>query len=247
VKAMILAAGLGTRLKPITDKIPKALITINNKTIIQLVIEKLIHFGVNEIIINVHHHAKQITDFLRDKKYFNIRIEFSHEPTLLDTGGGLKNAAWFFNDNNPFILYNVDILSDIDLNKMLLLHKKNKAPITLAVRARKTSRYLLFDENDRLIGWENVNKKQIIQSINQNAAVIIPLSFMGIHIISPEILTKMPAKNIFSIIEFYLTLEEKGETIQAFHADSYFWFDLGKIQNIKKAKVYLQSIQSTDS
>jgi NDP-sugar pyrophosphorylase family protein len=241
---MILAAGLGTRLKPLTDQIPKALITVNNKPLIQLVIEKLITFGINEIIINIHHQAKQIIDFIQSKKFFDIKIEFSHEEILLDTGGGLKKAAWFFNRKEPFILYNVDVLSDIDLDKMLYLHNYNKADVTLAMRNRRTSRYLLFDKKDQLIGWRNLNDDKIVQSMIKSTMDSNLLSFMGIHIISPEILPKIPEKKIFSIIEFYLNLAQKGAIIQAFHADAYYWFDLGKPQNIKEADHYLQSIQS---
>ena len=244
MKAMILSAGLGTRLRPLTNHIPKALVTVNNKPLIQHIIEKLIAFGINEIIINVHHLAEQITDFIQSKKFFDIKIEFSCETTLLETGGGLKKAAWFFKGNEPFVLYNVDVLSDIDLGKMLLIHKDRKAFATLAVRNRKTSRYLLFDKNDRFIGWEILNGDKSGRSIIKDAEIVKSLSFMGIHIISPEILTKMPEKDIFSIIEFYLDLAQKGVTIQAFHADSYYWFDLGKQQNIKEANHYLQSIQS---
>jgi mannose-1-phosphate guanylyltransferase len=245
VKAMILAAGLGTRLKPVTDKIPKALISINNTPLIELVIKKLIKFGIKEIIINVHHHAEQIMDFIRKKKQFQIDIEFSHEPSLLDTGGALKNAAWFFDDNKAFLLHNVDILSDLDLNEMLLYHMKNKATVTLAVRSRKTSRYLLFNEKNQFIGWKKVNGKEIVKIMNKNVNVITPFSFMGIHLISPVIFSKMPEKKIFPIIEFYLKLAQKGEFIQSFHADSYFWFDLGKPEYIEKAGNYLRSIQYT--
>jgi mannose-1-phosphate guanylyltransferase len=240
MKAMILAAGLGTRLKPITDKIPKALTSLYGKPLIEFIIRRLIQCGVNEIIINVHHHAQQIIDFVKSQNDFNIRIEFSHESVLLDTGGGLKKASWFFSDKHPFILHNVDVLSDINFHKMISFHKTNKASVTLAVRSRKTSRFLLFDENDRFLGWKN---KETVKTIGNKSKILNPFSFMGIHIISPGIFSHMPEMNTFSIIDLYLRITQMEHIIQAFHADQYFWFDLGKLKNIKEATQYLARIK----
>ena len=140
MKAMIYAAGLGTRLKPLTDSKPKALIEIHGIPLIEIVLNKLIRAGYDEIIINVHHHAEQVIDFIKQHDNFGIRIEFSDERgLLLETGGGLKKASWFFNDLKPFLVHNVDVLSDIDLKDMYDCHVKNDA---LATLARSHKRYI---------------------------------------------------------------------------------------------------------
>jgi NDP-sugar pyrophosphorylase family protein len=143
MKAMILAAGLGTRLKPLTDNIPKALIRVKNRPLIACVIDRLKQFGVTEIIINVHHFGEKIIEYIRQEKNFKIRIEVSIEPTLLDTGGGLKKAGWFFDDDKPFILHNVDVLSDINLTRMIEHHRNNDAIATLAEGIRHAIFYLM--------------------------------------------------------------------------------------------------------
>ena len=156
MRSMILAAGLGTRLRPLTDTIPKALVELNGRTLLEITIERLKSFGVTEFIINVHHHAQKVADFLQSRNNFGVRIELSREDDLLlDTGGGLNKAAWFFlegNSSEPFFLHNVDVLSSIDLHQMLTAHKNSSALATLAVQQRKSSRQLLFDQNNRLIG-----------------------------------------------------------------------------------------------
>jgi NDP-sugar pyrophosphorylase family protein len=233
MKTMILAAGLGTRLKPLTDKIPKALIKIKDKTLLEYVINALKNQGVDEIIINVHHYAQQVIDFVEINRKFDIQIEFSHETELMDTGGGLKKAAWFFNDNSPFILYNVDVLSNLDLDEMMIIHNKTNALVTLAVRSRKTSRYFLFDENNRLAGWENIESGEQ-RIVSKSTKDLQQLSFMGIHIISPKIFTKFPKEERFSIVKYYL--EIAGDNlIKGFRGDAYSWVDCGKPENLSKA------------
>jgi NDP-sugar pyrophosphorylase family protein len=156
MKAMILAAGLGTRLRPLTNDRPKALVEVAGRTLLEITIARLREFGVREVIVNVHHFAGMITEYLREKNNFGMRIEISEEGSLLDTGGGLKKAAWFFREEGPaaapFILHNVDVISAIDLRRMLDFHTQNQALATLAVQQRQTSRYLLFDEQMRLCG-----------------------------------------------------------------------------------------------
>jgi mannose-1-phosphate guanylyltransferase len=157
MKAMILAAGLGTRLRPLTDNRPKALVEINGRTLLEITLSRLRSFGVREAIINVHHFADMIVDYLKAKKNFGMRIEASREEVLLDTGGGLKKAAWFFLEDSsrleePFILHNVDVISTIDLSRMVQFHTENQALATLAVQDRETSRYLLFDKHLQLCG-----------------------------------------------------------------------------------------------
>src|SRR5579862_8740679 len=156
MKAMILAAGLGTRLRPLTNDRPKALVEIQGHTLLEITLKRLRSFGVSDVIVNVHHFADMVVDFLEANDQFGMHIEISKEEELLDTGGGLKKVGYFFQsqveNDGPFILHNVDVLSSIDLGKMLLQHDRSGALATLAVQQRKTSRYLLFDEQGQLCG-----------------------------------------------------------------------------------------------
>ena len=176
MKAMILAAGLGTRLRPLTDDRPKALVELSGRTLLEITLSRLRSFGATEVIVNVHHFADQVVDYLKSNNNFGMRIEISREDVLLDTGGGLKNAAWFFledsarpsksGDSNqmdePFLLHNVDVISTIDLRRMLQFHKENRALATLAVQSRETSRPLLFDEHLQLRGRRIDGKDTLI-------------------------------------------------------------------------------------
>jgi mannose-1-phosphate guanylyltransferase len=157
MKAMILTAGLGTRLRPLTNDRPKALVEVAGRTLLELALSRLRAFGVREVIVNTHHYADMIFEYLDAKNKFGMRVEISREEILLDTGGGLKKAAWFFlegNDGPPksFILYNVDVLSTIDLEAMVRFHTENDSLATLAVQKRETSRHLIFDEHGQLCG-----------------------------------------------------------------------------------------------
>jgi NDP-sugar pyrophosphorylase family protein len=168
MKAMILAAGLGTRLRPLTDTRPKALVELNGRTLLEITLTRLQSFGVTEAIINVHHHAQMVVDYLHSKNNFNMRLEISREDDqLLDTGGGLKKAAWFFQENPtqadaPFILHNVDVLSNIDLTAMVQFHVEYQALATLAVQRRDSSRQLLFTPQLQLAGRRIHNQDQLI-------------------------------------------------------------------------------------
>jgi NDP-sugar pyrophosphorylase family protein len=239
MKAMILAAGLGTRLKPLTKTIPKALVPLAGKPLIFHIINKLIAAGVTEIIINVHHFAGSIIEYIESNDQFGAKIAFSREETLLDTGGGLKNASWFFNDENPFILHNVDVVSELDISEMINYHKENHALATLAVRERKTSRYFLFDHNNQLVGWQSLEtgEKEIARKTSEPPQ---SLSFMGIHILSPALFSLLPQKRIFSIVKAYLELARQGYAIYGFRNENEFWLDLGKTENLKQAEQYLK-------
>ncbi len=174
MKAMILAAGLGTRLRPLTDTRPKALVELNNRTLLEITITRLKSFGVTEAIINVHHFADMVIDYLKSKNNFNMRLEISREDhQLLDTGGGLKKAAWFFQENpshldEPFLLHNVDVISNIDLNAMLQFQKENHALATLAVQSRPSSRQLLFNDQLQLSGRHFSGQDSVILSEAKN-------------------------------------------------------------------------------
>lgn len=238
MKAMILAAGLGMRLRPLTDNRPKALVEIAGRTLLEITLSRLRAFGIHEVIINVHHFADMILEYLKTNDNFGMRIEVSREEVLLDTGGGLKKAAYFFlEDSNrseePFILHNVDVVSTIDLRRMAQFHTENQALATLAVQGRKASRYLVFDEQLRLCGRRSGRdeKTELARSSQQRQA----LAFSGIHVISPRLLASMIEEGVFSIITSYLRLAAHGESIVAFRADEYYWRDLGTPENVMQA------------
>lgn len=235
MKAMILAAGLGTRLRPLTDDRPKALVEVAGRTLLEITLSRLRTFGVRQVIINVHHFADMVVDYLKRNDDFGMRIEISREENLLDTGGGLKKAAHFFLDNSsrldePFILHNVDVISTIDLGCMAEFHAEHQALATLAVQERETSRYLLFDEQLRLCG-RRAGREQNAELI-RSSPQLKALAFSGVHIISPRLLSMMREEGAFSIITSYLRLASQGENILAFRADSYYWRDLGRPENV---------------
>jgi len=231
MKAMILAAGLGTRLKPLTDSMPKALVEINGKTLLEHSIEHLKFFGVKDVIVNVHHFPDQIISFLKKKKNFGINMEVSDErDQLLDTGGGFKKASWFFEEGGPFVVRNVDILSNLDLGAMLDFHLKNKAVATLAVRNRETSRYMLFNERNELIGWTNISTGERKLS-RKDFKRMHPLAFSGIQILDPAIIPLLTEEGKFSLIGMYLRLS-RDNRICAYNDDDSFWFDAGKREDM---------------
>ena len=237
MKAMILAAGLGTRLRPLTDERPKALVTLAGRTLLEITLFRLRSFGVSEVIVNAHHHAGMIADYINAHD-FGMRIELSLEENLLDTGGGLKKAAYFFLEDSkrfaePFILHNVDVISTIDLRRMVQFHNEKQALATLAVQNRETSRYLIFDEQLQLCGRRSGRDQNIefVRSSQQAQA----LAFSGIHVISPRLFPMMMEEGVFSIITSYLHLAARDEKILAFRADEYYWRDLGRPENLMQA------------
>ncbi|MBZ5579116.1 MAG: nucleotidyltransferase family protein [Acidobacteriia bacterium] len=235
MKAMILAAGLGTRLRPLTDNRPKALVEVAGRTLLEIVIARLREFGVRELIVNAHHFAGMVTEYLREKNNFGMRIEISQEDILLDTGGGLKKAEWFFGEEDPapFILHNVDVISTIDLRRMIDFHTESQALATLAVQQRQTSRYLLFDEQMRLCGRRLVKEQKT--ELVRPSPQLQELAFSGIHVISPRFLRLMTEEGAFSIIQSYLRLAGQGERIAAYRADGDSWRDVGKPESIARA------------
>ena len=205
MKAMIFAAGLGTRLRPLTDTLPKTLIPIGGKPMLAYVIQRLKSFGFTDIIINVHHLADQIVQYLREQENFGINIKISHErDMLLDTGGGLKHAAWFFDDDTPFLVHNVDILTDLDLGDFYRAHLQSSPLATLAVKDRPGSRFLLFNREHTLCGWRNTATGDVKMSRPTPETDLISLAFSGIHVIDPKIFALMPKQQVFSMTPFYL-------------------------------------------
>lgn len=242
MKAMILAAGLGTRLKPFTNSTPKALVPILGKPVIEHVILKLKKQGFNEIIINIHHFGDQIIDFIKSKSYFDIRIEFSDEQDkLLDTGGAIKKASWFFDTDESILIHNTDIISDVNLCAVYDNHIQNKAMATLVVNERKSSRYLFFDENNNLKGWVNEKSGKTISSSDYNPLKHHKLAFFGIHVLSGRAVSYM--KNFpdkFSIIDFYLSICNKN-SVHAFLAKDNYMVDVGKLESLDRAEEFLKA------
>jgi NDP-sugar pyrophosphorylase family protein len=238
MKAMILAAGLGTRLRPLTDDHPKALVEVAGRTMLEITLSRLRSFGVHDVIINVHHFADLVLQYLKANNNFGMNIAVSREQVLLDTGGGLKNASYFFLGDSgesaePFLLHNVDVMSTIDLGRMVQFHTENQNLATLAVQDRKTSRYLLFDQQLQLCGRRSGNDGD--PELVRPSSDTLAMAFAGIHVISPRLLGMMTEEGVFSIITAYLRLAAQREKILAFRADEYYWRDLGKPENVRQA------------
>ena len=233
MKAMILAAGVGSRLRPMTDERPKALVEVGGVPMIERVARRLRAAGVTELIVNLFHLADRIVEFLASKANFGLRIAFTREAELLDTGGGLMNAAWFFDDGRPFFLHNVDVLSDIDLRGLLRFHRQAGALVTLAVQTRSSSRQLLFDREGRLCGWESPKGMGWATGPIREAE---RLAFTGIHVIDPAIFPKMTETGAFPIIRTYLRLAGEGEKIVACRTDGAYWQDIGSPEKLEDAR-----------
>ena len=233
MKAMVLAAGLGTRLRPLTDTRPKALVEVGGRTLLEITLSRLRSFGIREVIINVHHFAEMIVDYLQANSGFGLQFEMSREDVLLDTGGGLKKAGWFFADSaDPFVLHNVDVLTNIDLAQMVQSHVRNRAVATLAMIQRETSRYLLFDDEGSLCGRRHRDRTELVRECSG----VEHLAFCGVHVISPRLLPMLTEDGPFSIVDAYLRLAATDGKIQAFRSDHYYWRDLGRIESIEQAE-----------
>jgi NDP-sugar pyrophosphorylase family protein len=237
MKAMILAAGLGTRLRPLTNDRPKALVELNGRTLLEITLARLREFGVRDVIVNVHHFADLVVEHLRANRNFGMNVEVSREDDqLLDTGGGLKRAAEFFlrdGSDEPFVLHNVDVLSSIDLDEMVRQHRERGALATLAVQRRDSSRQLLFDRDGLLCGRRNGREAspEMVRECSHQAQS----AFCGIHVISPRIFSLMNETGVFPIIPVYLRLAGAGEKICRFAADEYYWRDLGTAASLDQA------------
>ncbi len=238
MKAIIFAAGLGTRLQPLTLNKPKALVEINGITLLELAIQKLTHHGFTDIIINVHAFGTQIIEFVSQHS-FDARISISDERNLLlDTGGGLAKALHFFSDGEPFLAYNVDIITSVDLGKFYKQHLMQRPLASLMVRKRNTSRYLLFDREMNLSGWRNTSNGEEIW-VNGTKATTEEFAFSGIHIVDPKISKYIKTENTpFPIMPFYLDIA-KHEPIKGVIDKDSAWFDVGKLEQLKEAEKFL--------
>jgi NDP-sugar pyrophosphorylase family protein len=234
MKAMILAAGLGTRLKPFTDFHPKALAPVHGKPILAWNIEYLYQYGVRDIIINVHHFADQIIAFIETIRLPNLQISISDErDAVLETGGGLKKTAWFFNNNEPFILMNADILTDMPLDTFISYHNLHGAVVTLAVSSRESSRCFLWNKSMQLCGWRNKTKGEEI--LVRNETDLTEFSFSGMHIINPIFFKYVTQEGKFSIVDTYLATA-KLENIIGFNHSGYKLLDIGKPESLALAE-----------
>ena len=249
--AMILAAGVGSRLQPLTDKTPKALLHFRGKTMLEQVIEKLKLHGITEVVINIHHHAEQIVEFVRKHDDFGIKISFSDEQEqLMDTGGAIVKARGLLEGRGPFLVHNVDIFTDLDLMALYQAHLEGKALATLAVRERETSRNLLVDRSGRLCGWrDNKSGEAVMVEGWKNRCGLVdrhpesgmpddafaetdlkPLAFSGIHVIAPEIFEVLDSKEPFSIIQAYLRLAGDYKIVAYDHSSDH-WIDMARKEN----------------
>lgn len=232
MKAMILAAGRGTRLKSLTASRPKALVEIDGVTLLELVVRRLVAAGVTEAIINLHHLGEMIPPVVaRHGRWGLRRVEYSREAELLDTGGGLRQAAWFFDDGRPFVVHNVDVLSDIDLGTLLRAHETAGALVTLAVQARRTTRPLLFDADGRLVGRRLAGQGDRL--VRPLRGEILPLGFCGIQAVSPGLFAKITETRAFPLADCYLRLAGVGEPILAHRVDHARWRDCGRIEDLR--------------
>lgn len=241
MKALLFAAGLGTRLKEHTLNKPKALVNLAGKPLLQHAIEHLKEFGISDLTINVYHFAEQIIAFIEENNSFGISIHISDErDLLLDTGGGLKKAGTFLKGADPILIYNVDIVSNLNLNALLEYHQEQKSLATLVVRQRETSRYLMFDQNLLLAGWRNFSNGETRISREESFADAQPMAFSGIHIIQPEMLELISEEGKFPIMDLYLRLAKKYP-IKAYVDRSEVWMDLGKPDQLQAAERLFRS------
>ncbi len=274
MKAMILAAGLGTRLRPLTDDRPKALVKVAGKPMLYWVIARLARHGFTDIIINAHHFAEQIKAYSAAYDGPGVSLTVSVEEEILDTGGGVRKAAGFFNREEPFLVHNVDVLTDLDLSELMKAHRASEtgsassvhlapetgsassahlasdahtasdahrasdALVTVAVKERKSSRHLLFDEEYVLCGWRSnvTGETRMVRPVRPSHGEVTPLPFMGVYAMSPHALARMKEAGPFSIIDYFLDLASTGESIRAFRAEEARWADLGSAERIAAAE-----------
>lgn len=218
MKAMIFAAGIGSRLKELTRDTPKCLMQVGNKTVLEHVVDRLKDAGVSAVAINVHHHAEKVTQFLRDRNYLGLEMFVSHESTLLDTGGGLKKVAPFFSGEEAFIIHNADIFSDVNLHDLVARHRGRKAVATLAVMDRRSPRGLYFDSTHHLVGWSGQQAPPPSSTL---------LNFCGISVASHELFSHMGDDDVFSIITTFLAAARTTTRVWGELVQSAEWTDIG--------------------
>ena len=249
MEAMILAAGAGTRLRPVTDRLPKALVPVAGRPLLARVMDRLVAVGVTRIIVNTHHHARQVAEFVEQNTPSGVEIALSPEPDgPYGTGGGLLAAATLLHRSGPFLLHNVDVLSQIPLDELLAMHRTNRARerervvASVAVQARDTRRQLLFDASG-LLGWENRDDDGIVQAARHVRAPVGDLarwSFTGIHVLEPAIFDLVERTGTFSIVDWYLDLAHLGYAILPVDMSAYAWMDVGTPERLAEAETVLR-------
>jgi NDP-sugar pyrophosphorylase family protein len=240
MKALLLAAGLGTRLKPFTDHHPKALAPVNGHSLLEINIRNLQRFGIFDVVVNVHHFASQIVETLQKENGFGSRFQISDETdAVLETGGGLKKAAPFFETENDFLVMNVDMLTNADIGKMIAQHQSQQALATLAVQKRNSSRYFLFDEKMQLKGWENVTTQE--QKPAEISGPTEQFAFSGIQVLSQNVFSKIKREGKFSLVDVYLDLCNT-ETITGYNHSGDLLLDVGKPESLTKAEALFKDI-----
>ncbi len=238
MKAMILAAGMGTRLRPLTDHIPKPLVKFKGIPLLERIIYKLINIGVDSIVVNVHYLADQVIEYLSSKDFFDGKIVVSDEThRLMDTGGGVLKAEKFLNDGQPFILHNVDVYTDLDIKALYQFHKDNNALITIAVKKRPTSRCLLFNVHGQLAGWQHnqTGEQKIIREYSES---LEDFGNSCIYVIDPEFFNLVNDTEPVSLTDIYLELAKKQEIMAYVHNEDY-WYNLGLYETFRNAEKVL--------
>ena len=235
IVGMILAAGFGTRLQPLTDSLPKALVPFMGKPMINYAILKMKNFGIEKIVVNAHHKREQLIDYLKGNDFgVEIIISDEKEEHLL-TGGGIKNAAKFFSGSELILVHNADIISSVDYNAFVTFHKEQKAEVTLAVREKDDSRVFCFDNNYELTGWKNKSTGEVKASKNNNSP--IEYGFNGVYLLSAKAIHDFPKERKFSVVDFFLDYAKENKVL-GFVDESPYWFDLGSVEKIKIAEKY---------
>lgn len=247
MKAMIFAAGLGTRLRPLTDQMPKALVPLGGQTLLEYQIQRLKKAGIDDIIINVHHFPDQIRTYLHEHNNFGVNIAISDESEkLLETGGGLKKAAWFFDKNESVLVCNVDILSNLDITHLIQSHKAEDMA-TVVVSDRETQRYLLFDNQLKLQGWTNIKTGEVKGPKGIEQKALHRLAFSGMQIVNPALLRYAEGLgDKFSLIDLYLRACQES-SIRAYIPQAYRMMDVGKIDHIREAEQFAESLTHINS
>jgi len=244
MQALLLCAGLGSRMKELTKDKPKALVPLHDKPLLAWNMEKLKVAGFKKVVVNVHHFADQIEAYLKEKDNFGLEVHISDERSqLLDTGGALKAAMKYLDPTEPTLIHNVDIISDIGLMALMTAHRAGDQLATLAVRTRKTSRYLMFEEETKhLTGWTNIKTNEVKLS-RITTMMVSNFGFSGIHVVNPEMQSFFPEEEAFSMIDVYLEAA-RNQNIQAYPHDDDVWLDVGKPENVALAEKTLEKMDS---
>ncbi len=235
MKAFILSAGLGSRLAPLTNNKPKALVEVNGKPMLQNLIERLKQQGFDELCINIHHFGDRVLEFLQRHQHFGVNITISDERAqLLDTGGAIVKASAFFNGDEPVLVHNVDVFTDMDFVGFIAEHQKSGAMVSLVIRNRASSRKLLFDKQNLLTGWKHLENNEV-KWVDKPVGEVVERAYSGIYVAAPSYPKKLMGKGSFSIIDEWLRMA-KHDAIRGVEYNEGFWFDLGSVDKIAEAE-----------